>query len=445
MRLVLMLGIALLCWPSARLAAQDKSALTLSNTQVGTQPNGFGGETLVVFGDVYNSGSQAYTRIRMDVKAYSAAQEWIGEGFGFLVDACGTALLDYALPPERTQSFQAPFELFVDDALASVQVRLDAEPVALAPHPALETPAVHPIASGEVVMLEWLTEDVLIYGIGCEGAVFTELDWWRHNLANDELEQVQHPDAHYVNAAMIEQSGAAMITQSGEQNADLFYGSAMVFAPNARRIIYQNDLHTILSAEPNGSFKRLIHDGLHQHSLRGFLWTGTPGIFLAYYFGAYGEPVHYFTGDVAGKMLMGPLETVPPSLTVPGLAADGLHVVAGLQVDGLSGYYWQSAYGGRELLFEAELPGSNYPAPIVFENRLIYVIRPLEGIPSLQCFNRQTGELVTISALPLRLTRESRAWSWLSPRGTRLAVAANGVEGGLWQVDLSMNHACRSN
>jgi len=445
MRVVLMLGIAWLCLPGARLAAQDKLALALSHTQVGAQSDGFGGETPVVFGDVYNSGSQAYTRIRIDVKAYNAAEEWIGEGFGFLVDACGTALLDYALPPERTQSFRAPFELFVEDALASVQVRLDAEPVNFAPHPAPETPAVRQIASEEVVMLEWLSEDVLIYGVGCDGAVFTELDWRRHSLADDELEQVEHPDAHYVNAAMIEQSGAAMITQSGEQNADLFDGSAMIFAPNARRIVYQNDLHTILSAEPDGSFKRLIHDGLHQHSLRGFLWTETPGIFLAYYFGAYGEPVYYFTGDVEGKMLMGPLETLPPSLTVPGLAADGLHAVAGMQVDGLSGYYWQSAYGGRELLFEAALPGNNYPAPIVFENRFIYLIRPLEGIPSLQCFNRRTGELVTISALPLRLTRESRAWSWLSPRGTALAVAANGVEGGLWRVDLSMNDACRSN
>ena len=33
----------------------------------------------------------------------------IGEGFGYLVDACGTALLDYALPANGTQAYSAPF------------------------------------------------------------------------------------------------------------------------------------------------------------------------------------------------------------------------------------------------------------------------------------------------------------------------------------------------
>ena len=442
MRVLLML---ILLWGAgARLTAQDKPTLSLANTQVGVQADGFGGETPAVFGDVHNYGSRAYRRIQIDVNAYNASDERIGEGFGFLVDACGTALLDYALPPERSQSFHAPFELFVEDTVASVKVRIDAEPLDYAPPPATETtPAVHRIASEEVVMLEWLDENLLHYGVGCDGAVFTELDWWQYSLADHAVKSIEHPDAHYVTAAMIEQSGAAMITQSGEQNPDLFYGSAMAFAPNARRVVYQNDLHTILSAEPDGSFKRLIHDGLHQHSLRGFLWGERPGIFLAYYFGAYGDPVHYFTGNVDGRMLMGRLETAPPSLTVPGVSADGLYAVVGMQMNGINGYYWRSAYGGSQLLFESALPGNHYPAPIVFEN-LIYLIRPLEGIPTLQCFHRRTGELADISALPLRLTRETRAWSWLSPGGTRLAVAANGAEGGLWWVDLTMSDVCRA-
>ena len=57
----------------------------------------------------------------------------------------------------------------------------------------------------------------------------------------------------------------------------------------------------IFSAEPDGSFKRLIHDKLHQHSLRGFTWARQPGVFLAYYFGSRGEPVYYFTADVDGQ------------------------------------------------------------------------------------------------------------------------------------------------
>lgn len=438
MRRLLMLWMMLLWGPGAWLAAQDKPALSLRNTRIGAQSDGFGGETPAVFGDVRNLGSQAYRRIHIEVDAYNAAEERIGEGFGFLVDACGTALLDYALPPGRSQSFHAPFELFVEDEAATVKVRIAAaEPTDYQPRPALETPIVHQIASGEVVMLEWIDEDTLRYGVGCDGDVFTELDWRRYSLADQAIKPIEHPDAHHLTAEMIARSGAAMITQSGEQNPDLFYSSGMVFAPHARRVLYQNDLHTILSAEPDGSFKRLIHEGLHQYSRRGFLWARRPGVFLAYYFGAYGEPVHYFTGHVDGQMLMGPLAAVPPSLTVPGPAADGLHAVAGMRVDGISGYYWQSAYGGRRLLFESELPGNHYPAPIALEDGLIYLIRPLEGIPTLQCFHRRTKELTTISALPLYLRPETRAWSWLSPQGTRLALAAKGAEGGLWWVDLS--------
>ena len=435
MRVVLML---ILLWGmGARPMAQDEPALISSNTQIGTQPDEFGGETAVVFGDVHNVGSQAYHQIYLYVDIYDAAHERIGEGFGFLVDACGAALLDYALPPERSQSFHAPFEWFADGEAASVHVHIKAEPLDYTPPPSTVTPIVHQIASEEVVMLEWIDDETLHYGVGCDGDVFTELDWWQYSLADQALKSIEHPDARYVTAAMIEQSGAAMITQSGAQNPDLFYGSAMAFPPHARRVVYQNDLHTILSAEPDGSFKRLIHDGLHQHSLRGFLWGARPGVFLAYYFGAAGDPVHYFTGNVDGRMLMGRLETVPPSLTIPGPSADGLYAVAGMRINGVSGYYWQSAYGGSQLLFESELPGNHYPAPAVFENRLIYLIRPLEGIPTLQCFHRRTGELSTISALPLRLRPETRAWSWLSPGGTRLAVALNGAEGGLWWVDLS--------
>jgi len=96
----------------------------------------------------------------------------------------------------------------------------------------------------------------------------------------------------------------------------------------------------------------------------------------------------------------------------------------------------QYAFGGSELLFEAELPGNNYPAPIVAGD-LIYVIRPLEGVPTLQCFNRRTGDLRTVTALPLQLTRAARAWAWLSPGGARLALAMNGTEGGVWWLDLA--------
>ena len=367
--------------------------------------------------------------------AFNADETLIGEGFGFLVDACGTALLDHVLLPGAVQAFSAPYELFEDDAVANVVVNVDGQPETPVWSAPVDAPAVRLIERGEVVMLEWLDEQTLIYGIGCDGSVFTELEWRRYDLADHALSPIEHPDADKVTAEMIERSGAAMVTQSGEQNADLFYGSQLTFPPGARRVVYQNDLHTIFSAEPDGSFKRLIHDKLHPHSLRGFTWARQPGVFLAYYFGSRGEPVHYFTAKVDGQMLMGRLEELTPSLTAPGPSADGLAAVVGWRRDDVSGYFIDYAFGGDELLFEAELPGNNYPAPILTGD-IVYVIRSLEGAPTLQCFHRRSRELHTLTPLPLQISPAARAWSWLSPGGTRLAIAMNGTEGGLWWLDL---------
>ena len=427
-----------LLWLAAILhvGAQDRPALILTDTIISSQPDGFGGETPVVTGEVFNHGAEAYRHISITVEVYDADETLIGEGFGFLVDACGEALLDHVLLPGAVQAFSAPFELFAAGAVASVVVNVDGAAEAPDWPPQIDAPAVTRIERGEVVMLEWLDEGTLIYGVGCDGAVFTELDWRRYDLANHAVSPIEHPDAAKVTAEMIERSGAAMVTQSGEQNAELYFGSRLTFPPGARRIVYQNDLHTIFSAEPDGSFKRLIHDRLHQHSLRGFVWARNAGVFLAYYFGSRGEPVYYFTADVEGRMLMGRLEELKPSQTVPGPTGDGLAAVVGWRRGDMSGYFIDYAFGGDELLFEAELPGNNYPAPIVASEK-VYVIQPIEGVPTLQCFNRRTEELHTLTPLPLQLSPAARAWSWLSPGGTRLAVAMNGTEGGLWWVEVA--------
>lgn len=435
MRLPL-LKLALLCALTTVSLGQGAPELLLWETRAGTQPDGFGGERPIVRGEVFNHGADAYRNIQIAVEAYDAEDSLIGEGFGFLVDACGTALLNFALMPGTVQAFSAPYELFDDGGAARVVVTVDGEAEAPVWRPKIEAPAATTIARGEVVRLEWLDDDSLIYGIGCDDAVFTQLDWRRYELDDHAVFEIEHPSAAQATAEMIERSGAAMISQSGEQKPELFYRSRMTFPRGARRIVYQNDLHTIFSAEPDGGFKRLIHDKLHRHSLRGFHWARQPGVFLAYYFGAYGEPVRYFTADVDGKMLMGRLEALEPSLTAPGPADDGLAAVVGWRRGDAGGYFLKYAFGAEELLFEAELPGNNYPAPIVAGD-LIYVIRPIDDTPTLQCFNRRTRELRTVSPLPLHLTREARAWSWLSPGGGTLAVAMNGTEGGLWRVDLA--------
>ncbi|MCE2471378.1 MAG: hypothetical protein J4G18_05660 [Anaerolineae bacterium] len=414
--------------------AQDQPELVFLNTEIGTRPDGFGGEALVVTGELLNHGTEAYANVRISVEVFDADEELIGEGFGFLVNACGTALLDYALPPGRVQIYEAPYEVFAASDAAQVKMSVAAQAVAPATAPLAETPLLQRVAFDEVVMLEWLDEETLIYGVGCDGAVFTELEWWRYSLTDGSLTATEHPDAARVTPEMIELADATLVSQSGERNPALYFGSQMTYSPSARRVVYQNDVHSIYSAEPDGSYRRVIHRNLHRHSLRGFLWSRNSGVFLAYYFGAYGEPVYYFTADVDGQMRSAWLENLPPSLIVPGPAPDGWAAVVGRQEGDVSGYFWQTTYGGSKLLFEAELPGNNYPAPIV-TSREIFVIRPIEGVPTLQCFGWGSRELKTISALPLQLTRESRAWSWLSPGGGKLALAANGVDGGLWWVE----------
>ena len=161
---------------------------------------------------VFNHGAEAYRQINITVEAFGADETLIGEGFGFLVDACGTALLDHILMPGTVQAFSAPFELFEDGAVASVVARVDGQPLEPVWSPQIEAPAASLIERGEVVMLEWLDEETLIYGIGCDGAVFTELDWRRYDLADHAVSPIEHPDAAKVTGEMIERSGAAMIT-----------------------------------------------------------------------------------------------------------------------------------------------------------------------------------------------------------------------------------------
>ena len=361
-------------------AAQDALPLSLVDTRSSLQPDGFGGETPVVTGALFNRGAHAYRNVSIYVEAFDADGELIGEGFGFLVDACGTALLDYALPPMVSQAFSAPYDVFAAGEVARVALEIDAEAVPAESDSTPEIAGVHRITDAEVVMLEWLDDQSLIYGVGCDGNGFTELAWWRYNLADETATLTAHPDAHHVTPEMLALAEVTLVTQSGEQDPDLYFNSRLTFAPTARRIVYQNDLHSIFSAEPDGSYRRLIHRELHRHSLRGFVWARDPGVFLAYYFGAYGEPVRYFTADVDGQMQSGWLENLPPSVIVPGPAPDGFAAVVGRASDEPSGYYWQHAYGANELLFAAELPGNNYPAPVVTGTQ-IFITRDIDGVP----------------------------------------------------------------
>ena len=129
MRLCILCFLYSLC-----VSAQDSLPLYLFNTEIGSQPDLFGGEMPVARGELFNHGAEAYTNIALSLSAYDVADRLIGEGFGYLVDACGTALLDHALPPGAYQGFIAPFELFAVGDVARLKLEVAAD--AVAPPPA---------------------------------------------------------------------------------------------------------------------------------------------------------------------------------------------------------------------------------------------------------------------------------------------------------------------
>jgi hypothetical protein len=62
----------------------------------------------------------------------------------------------------------------------------------------------------------------------------------------------------------------------------------------------------------------------------------------------------------------------------------------------------------------------------------------------MQCFNREEGGLHDLVPLPLNLTDGERAQWWLSPDEQTIALASNGVNSGLWLIDLDALPACQN-
>lgn len=417
------------------------NSLEVRNTQVVAEQNVFGQIVRMAEGTLRNNGEDAYTSITLFATLYDETDDIIGEGIGFPVTECGAGLLpDFALQPGASQAFSITLELYEDDARIE-RVEVDVQATAIAPD--LNTlPAtmsnITPISYQEVVLVEWVDANSLRYGVGCAGEVFTNLTWNLADVTTAISRAIEHPRTSSVTPALREALGLT--------NPFAYNQSFLTFAPTSRRLVYQTDLHVFLSAEPDGSFRRLIYDDLSRHSLQGLIWL-PEGRFLAYYFGASGEEVRYFTASVEGQRISATIYDVTPSLIVPGPTPDGARAVIARVEDGVTGYYLRDTFfQGNELLFEGEAPGNNWPAPIVAvdeqNQRFVYLVRRVNDQPYLQCFDMQTRQLNDLTLLPLQLGSDDRAWTWLSPDGTRIALAANGVNGGLWLVDVRALGGC---
>lgn len=445
----LFVPLILLTLPLSVSVAQDAADLTNAEVEVTTAINAFGQPVISAEGVLTNESDAGYTDVFLTVRAYDAEGAQIAEGYGVLVDACGAGVLpDYVMPPGHSQQFAAPLEFFeaVDDPASlidSLEVEAQAAP-ADAPPAAELAEGITRLSDQEVIKVEWLESGGLRYAIGCPRDLFTE--WrWRQLSAAGRDRAIEPPNAERVTGDLRERLGLS--------DPALFANSRLSFAPSGDRLIYQDSVNRFYTAAADGTLQRRLYTGLNSYVLQTIEWVDDDR-FLAAYYGAVGDEVLWFTADAEARAIS-PAPTVNRrSVTAPGVTRDARRVVVGGTFDteageGVTGYYLNVVTNGFfELLLEAELPGNNYPPPAPVVNvaedlvARVYFARPVNGRPTLQCFNRAQQTMVNLAPLPLALTESDRAGLWLSPDETTLALAANGAGGGLWLIDLAALPAC---
>lgn len=416
-------------------AAQDATGLTVQDLEILEQQDAFGQDILVAQGLLENTDTQAYQSISLFAEVYNADDELIGEGFGFPVKACGEALMtDEALQPGTAERFSVPLDIFEADESID---RVDIIPQATstdATAPLEETDL--PRATGrEVIAVEWIDSDNLRFAVGCWRELFTTWEWFELNTKTGQQTPIEHPRASQVTEA----------TQFNISLTDpvLFARSFFRFAPDARRAVYQTELNTLVTVEPDGTFPRVLYEALYNISLQGFIWQPS-GLFLAYYHGGYGNEVLYSIATVDGQQLSNHPTLSRPSITIPGVSPTGRNLVLGLTVDEASGYYLKSASADAvTLILETELPGNNYPAPVyhLTENsiRQVYLV---DGNNRLHCVNVDSMSVHDYAEVPLVLDAGDRGGLSLSPDAQTLALTATGTNSGLWLIDLNEFPAC---
>lgn len=428
--------------PEAPTDEAPADALIVEDIRTTADRNAFGQIVLMAEGTLVNHTANAYTNISLFADVLDASGEVIGEGFGGPVNACGVGLLpDFAIQPETSQPFSISLELYDEDADVE-EVAVTIQSTATDPAPdqlSAEYTGITRASTQEVVSLQWLDDEgnLLRYGVGCDQDIFIRLEWYQYNSLREDSAPTVHPDVERVTQALLEQLGIA--------DPDALAHSFLTFSPTSRRLLHQTPINVMISAEPDGSFRRLIWEDLSRFTLQGFIWM-PEGRFLAYYFGATGDLVRYYTASVEGQRISGSIDNTMPSLIVPGPTPDGARVVIGTTIDGVTGYYLaNTVVDGAQLLFEGEPAGNNYPAPIyvpVEGGAHIYLFRPVDDTPHLQCFDTASGQLNDITALPLQLSEGSRAWAALTPNANKIALAANGTDSGLWIIDLQTFGGC---
>jgi hypothetical protein len=432
---------------STTVFAQSTLELVAADIAIVETQDIYGQTVQMVEGRLVNEGMSAYGSISLSAQAYDRTDEFVGEGFGVLINACGAGLpFDFVQQPGESRPFAISLELFEANATID-RVEVSATGEAVAANGSDTAPlaqGIEQVSSQEVVAVEWESATTLRYAIGCERDLFIDWRWQRYDLTTERNVRIEHPNADDVTDALREQLLL--------QDPLIFANSRLRFAPiSGERLVYQDRINDVWTAARVGNFQRRLQTLLNSYSLQGYLWLPEDR-FLAYYYGGYGDPVRYFVADAEGRLYgQGPLGN-RPSVTVPGVTTDGLRAIISGTFDDVTGYYIDiRTQGFFELLFETELPGNNYPPPVPLLNEAgdrvtqIYLIRPVDGEPRLQCFVRpEDGEntLIDLAPLPLNIAIDERAWTFLSPNERIIALSANGINGGLWLINLDEMGDC---
>ncbi|MEO8392696.1 MAG: hypothetical protein ABI700_06870 [Chloroflexota bacterium] len=443
MLLLRIMGIATILSIVFTVSAQPQSDLTTDNIQIVNGVGDFGQPVVEAVGQLTNASSaSAYSAINLDAKAYDGQDQLVGEGLGVLVNACGVGLpLDFSLQPGESQTFNAPLELTGENAtIARIEVSADAQPADPTPVAALPE-GITQISDAETVNVAWIDDHSLNYSTGCETDLFTNWTWYSYDTDSATQTQIAAPHAEDVTDEMR--------TRLELDDNSVFAHAMLRYAPDGERLVYQNERNDFLTSYLNGTFRRGMYINLNNRSLQGIYWQPQER-FLAYYFGAYGDPVYYFAGDAEARTISPSIDRNPPSVIVPGLSRDGRRIVVAGTFDDVTGYYLYVATNGFfELQFKADPPGNNYPAPIPLAHPTdsdtvdqIYVALPVDGAAHLECFNRSEGTLHDLAPLPITLADDEHAWWWIAPDDSKIALAATGVNGGLWLIDLNALPSC---
>lgn len=440
--------LAIACLFALPLAAQDDLDLTVSEIVLDTRVDVYGLENTAAGGILTNSGEQAVAQITLFADVYDVEGELVGEGIGYLVNACGAGLVpDYALQPNHSQPFEVILELYEAEAVIDrVDIRPQGTPTAATPLTD-DIAGITRVTDAEVAEVEWVDNRALRYAVGCPGDLFTEQDWWHYSARTHMALPVEHPRASDVTPLLVERMNVLVPGEIGE--------SMLHFAPDGSRLVYQGEINRFYTAELDGSFQRVIYDELYNRTLQGIHWL-SDNIFLAYYYGAPSDPVYYFTASAAGQPISLRPENLPLSGIVPGASPDGRRAVISGTFDDATGYFLKSLVNdvAPQLLFEADPPQNHWPAPIfriqsgandgMVAQERVYIARPVDGEARLQCYSLQNGGPVDLTALPLNLGLDEHAQWWPSPDGATIALAATGARGGLWLIDLTALPGCEA-